>query len=98
MPEISSTSTREEQEHLLGHDAEATEMADRARNDKAPGVIEHESRESNSQGQSSYSAPDPEVNDTPNGITPPSYRVYKRRWFGLVQLVLMNIIVSWDVS
>ncbi|KAL8653267.1 MAG: hypothetical protein Q9210_002194, partial [Variospora velana] len=27
---------------------------------------------------------------------PPVYRVYKRRWFGLMQLVLMNIIVSWD--
>lgn len=26
------------------------------------------------------------------------YRVYKRRWFGLIQLVLLNIIVSWDVS
>ena len=26
------------------------------------------------------------------------YRVYKIRWFGLVQLVLLNIIVSWDVS
>ena len=26
------------------------------------------------------------------------YRVYKRRWFGLAQLVLLNIIVSWDVS
>lgn len=26
------------------------------------------------------------------------YRVYKRRWFGLVQLTLLNIIVSWDVS
>lgn len=26
------------------------------------------------------------------------YRVYKRRWFGLVQLVLLNIIISWDVS
>lgn len=25
------------------------------------------------------------------------YRVYKRRWFGLVQLALLNIIVSWDV-
>lgn len=29
---------------------------------------------------------------------PRAYRVYKRRWFGLMQLVLMNIIVSWDVS
>jgi len=27
-----------------------------------------------------------------------TYKVYKRRWFGLVQLVLLNIIVSWDVS
>ena len=35
--------------------------------------------------------------------TPPTpghreYKVYKRRWFGLMQLVLLNIIVSWDVS
>lgn len=26
------------------------------------------------------------------------YRVYKIRWFGLMQLVLLNIVVSWDVS
>jgi hypothetical protein len=26
------------------------------------------------------------------------YKVYKRRWFGLVQLTLLNIIISWDVS
>ena len=26
------------------------------------------------------------------------YKVYKRRFFGLAQLVLLNIIVSWDVS
>jgi FLVCR family MFS transporter 7 len=26
------------------------------------------------------------------------FRVYKRRWFGLAQLVLLNIVVSWDVS
>lgn len=25
------------------------------------------------------------------------YKVYKRRWFGLFQLALLNIIVSWDV-
>ncbi|RYC61582.1 hypothetical protein CHU98_g4627, partial [Xylaria longipes] len=24
------------------------------------------------------------------------YKVYKRRWFGLVQLTLLNIVVSWD--
>ena len=26
------------------------------------------------------------------------YRVYKIRWFGLAQLILLNIVVSWDVS
>ena len=26
------------------------------------------------------------------------YKVYKRRYFGLFQLVLLNIVVSWDVS
>jgi hypothetical protein len=26
------------------------------------------------------------------------YKVYKRRWFGLVQLTLLNIVISWDVS
>lgn len=26
------------------------------------------------------------------------YKVYKRRWFGLVQLTLLNILVSWEVS
>lgn len=27
----------------------------------------------------------------------PAYKVYKRRFWGLAQLVLLNIIVSWDV-
>lgn len=26
-----------------------------------------------------------------------SYKVYKRRFWGLAQLVLLNIVVSWDV-
>ena len=26
------------------------------------------------------------------------FRVYTRRWLGLAQLVLLNIVVSWDVS
>lgn len=29
---------------------------------------------------------------------PVEYRVYKIRWFGLTQLILLNIVVSWDVS
>lgn len=32
------------------------------------------------------------------GCGRPRYKVYKRRWFGVVQLVLLNTIVSWDVS
>jgi hypothetical protein len=27
-----------------------------------------------------------------------NFKVYKRRWFGLAQLVLLNTVVSWDVS
>lgn len=38
--------------------------------------------------------PAPEVVTAAGG----EYKVYKRRWFGLVQLTLLNIIVSWDVS
>ncbi|KAK1590106.1 major facilitator superfamily transporter [Colletotrichum navitas] len=30
------------------------------------------------------------------GTTTVEYRTYKRRWFGLAQLTLLNIIVSWD--
>ena len=26
------------------------------------------------------------------------YRVYKIRWFGLTQLILLNMVISWDVS
>ena len=33
-----------------------------------------------------------------NGAQQNTYRVYKMRWFGLGQLVLLNIVVSWDVS
>ena len=29
--------------------------------------------------------------------SPVPYKVYKRRWFGLVQLVLLNIMESWAV-
>ncbi|KAF2213845.1 hypothetical protein CERZMDRAFT_110866 [Cercospora zeae-maydis SCOH1-5] len=34
--------------------------------------------------------------DFDHDLDPPSYRLYKRRWCGLVQLVLLNAIVSWD--
>jgi hypothetical protein len=41
---------------------------------------------------------------SPYGVTTnmamemPVYKVYKRRFFGLFQLVLLNIVISWDVS
>jgi len=28
---------------------------------------------------------------------PTEYRTYRRRWFGLITLTVMNIVVSWDV-
>lgn len=50
------------------------------------------------------SAPGPSVDAlasrheaSPEAGPAPVYRVYKRRFFGLFQLVLLNIIVSWDV-
>jgi hypothetical protein len=43
--------------------------------------------------------------DSQDGIVSPDpfptgtvYKVYKRRFWGLTQLVLLNIVVSWDVS
>lgn len=45
----------------------------------------------------SFAPLDPEAEArSPDQAT--QFRVYKRRWFGLLQLVLLNIIVSWDVS
>jgi hypothetical protein len=39
-----------------------------------------------------------ESTDLPRRDGPePDYTVYKRRFFGLGQLVLLNIVVSWDV-
>lgn len=38
------------------------------------------------------------IDNDNNASAAGQYKVYKRRWFGLVQLTLLNIIVSWDVS
>jgi hypothetical protein len=37
-------------------------------------------------------------NDVERTLSGREFKVYKRRWFGLAQLVLLNIVVSWDVS
>jgi hypothetical protein len=39
----------------------------------------------------------PSIAEATHGGPQIEYRVYKRRWFGLIQLILLNIIVSWDV-
>lgn len=40
----------------------------------------------------------PEHGETHVSSGPHHFKVYKRRFFGLLQLTLLNIIVSWDVS
>lgn len=35
---------------------------------------------------------------TTDQTTAVQYKTYRRRWFGLVQLTVLNIIVSWGVS
>ena len=39
-----------------------------------------------------------EERNSPREAPDQEYRVYKRRFFGLTQLILLNIIVSWDVG
>ncbi|KAL8661501.1 MAG: hypothetical protein Q9202_005510 [Teloschistes flavicans] len=91
-------SPREEQQRLLGHGIEWEEMADRSADTKDP-IIEntqtrHTTTTTSERGLSSSSSSDAVHRDPAPTTT--VYRVYKRRWFGLLQLVLMNIIVSWD--
>ncbi|KAL4891874.1 major facilitator superfamily domain-containing protein [Aspergillus ambiguus] len=41
-------------------------------------------------------APHQETLPAASSALPPVYKVYKRRFWGLAQLVLLNIVVSWD--
>lgn len=38
-----------------------------------------------------------ETADISTRTSAPVYKVYKRRFLGLLQLVLLNIVISWDV-
>lgn len=95
-PSVVDRSFRGEQERLLGHDIEFQDMTERTLNNKDPAFMDNEPRDE-TEGEHV-----PRIDGAPDtgadGPAPPAYRVYKRRWFGLMQLVLMNIIVSWDVS
>ncbi|KAL8863189.1 MAG: hypothetical protein Q9178_000564 [Gyalolechia marmorata] len=88
-------SFRGEQERLLGHDIEFEDMTGRIVDDKDRADMDTEPRQETNGGQISRVDGAPDMGEQ-DGQAPPVYRVYKRRWFGLLQLVLMNIIVSWD--
>lgn len=99
MHDSSSTrrASRDEQEHLLTSEIGWEEMADRSAIGKNTASPDDILSPATAVGQ------EPDLDGAPRyheegQIPPPVYRVYKRRWFGLMQLVLMNIIVSWDVS
>lgn len=87
---------REEQEFLLNDCRDSTEMADKSSSGKDPSFTHAETVHQTRTEESSVPCQSLETSshDTPR---PAQYKVYKRRWFGLMQLVLMNIIVSWDV-
>lgn len=95
-PSVVDRSFRGEQERLLGHDIEFQDMTERTLNNKDPAFMDNEPRDE-TEGEH-LARVDCAPDTGADGPAPPAYRVYKRRWFGLMQLVLMNIIVSWDVS
>ena len=96
-------SADEEQVHLLSHDVEMTDMADLSPNQtKNKGQSNAETRFQDQGEELSRGGPSGQSEQyeilAPSNERPIEYKVYKRRWFGLMQLVLLNIVVSWDVS
>lgn len=89
-----------EAERLLGPHGEMNEMVDlipRREGEESPsrseGRYTDERSPADIPGTSSSQLPFMEVTGDQT-----VYKLYKRRWFGLIQLVLLNIVVSWDVS
>ena len=71
------------------------------REDKQPSQLEERYTDEQSNGDASGSrlrVPGEEEIASPINGGHTEYRVYKIRWFGLTQLILLNIVVSWDVS
>ena len=93
--------THSEAEHLLSGDS--MEMGDispqQTRDDKHSSHLEERYIDVQSNGEASGSQPSAagEEEDAPMNGRHTEYRVYKIRWFGLTQLILLNIVVSWDV-
>ena len=95
--------THSETEHLLCGDS--MEMGDmipqQTREDKHTSQWEERYTDAQSNGQTSGSRPDvagEEEEAAPIVGERIEYRVYRIRWFGLAQLILLNIVVSWDVG
>jgi hypothetical protein len=91
----------EEQERLLSHDVEMTHMADLNPNQSIEEGQSHvESRYEDDESCREVPSGQLELDgmEFPAEGRQIEYKVYKRRWFGLMQLVLLNIVVSWDVS
>ena len=90
-----------EVEHLLHKDEDWMEMAglqhNRAEYEGQHSNLERVYSDGELEATRTRSMPDGDESALANGQHV-VYRVYKIRWFGLTQLILLNIIVSWDVS
>lgn len=92
--------TRSSWEHEnASSSAELTTFADR----KGPSTTAQYTDMPSGQGQSSLQSSESDTVDrdclistTEQAHVATPYRTYRRRWFGLLQLTLLNIIVSWD--
>ena len=76
-----------DREHEMGNESQRSH-SDGGYTDTDPGSVEPTRTRSTADGDEVALA----------NSQPVEYRVYKIRWFGLTQLILLNIIVSWDVS
>ena len=88
-------------EQLLGYEDQDTEMSELPpqRSEDAKDTDQRVEERYTDDGEPGRAPPTAEsVEEARSPIAPVVYKVYKRRWFGLMQLVLLNIIVSWDVS
>lgn len=94
--------TDSEAEHLLSGDSmEMGHMSpQQTRENKHPSQIVEGYRDVESSEGASGSPPSARVEEeiAPVNGGRTEYKVYRIRWFGLTQLILLNIVVSWDVS
>ena len=96
--QVEPGSSQAEAMHLLSSDG-WTEMADIDRADASKGQSRVETDYTDDvQNAESPGQPTAVVDEASPSEEPVVYKVYKMRWFGLMQLVLLNIVVSWDVS